>query len=122
MTGETPVNTVKKQPVGVPFKKGQSGNPNGRPKGSGNKFTKDISEILEDNQSPLEYMLSVMNNTDNDQRERLDAAKAAAPYIHARIAHIEVKTDLENVQRVINAQPMTRDEYNEKYCVDTGQN
>ncbi len=122
MAGETPVNTVKKQPVGVPFKKGQSGNPNGRPKGSGNKFTKDISEILEDNQSPLEYMISVMNNTDNDQRERLDAAKAAAPYIHARIAHIEVKTGLENVQRVINARPMTNDEFDEKYGVDTGQN
>jgi hypothetical protein len=115
MTGETPVNTVKKQPVGVPFKKGQSGNPNGRPKGSGNKFTKDISEILEDNQSPLEYMLSVMNNTDNDQRERLDAAKAAAPYIHARIAYLEVSAEIDQPQYVVSAEPMSCEEWGEKY-------
>ena len=44
----------------------------GRPKGSGNKFTKDISEMLDDMQSPLKFMLEIMNNPDNDQRERLD--------------------------------------------------
>ena len=108
-------NTAKKLHRGKPFKKGQSGNPNGRPKGSGNRFTKEISELLQNNQSPLKFMLSVMNNTDNDQRERLDAAKAAAPFIHARIAHIELKTEVEIMRSVINAEPMTNEEWEEKY-------
>ena len=111
------VNTGQKQ-VDAKFRKGKSGNPLGRPKGSGNKFTKDVSEMLEGNQSPLEFMLSVMNNSDNDQRERLDAAKAAAPYIHARIAHIEMKAEINQPQYVISAEPMTEDEWVEKYGIE----
>ena len=83
----------------------------GRPMGSENRFTKDIAEMLEDKQSPLEFMLEIMNNTDNDQRERLDAAKAAAPYIHARMAHIEMKAEIEQHQ-VIPLRPQeSREEY-----------
>ena len=63
-------------------------------------------------------MLSVMNDTDNDQRERLDAAKAAAPYIHARISYVET-AEVEKVERVINTQPMTNEEFNEKYGVES---
>ena len=112
------VNTDQKQ-ANTRFQKGHSGNPNGRPKGSGNKFTKDISEMLEDNQSPLEYMLQIMNDTENEQRERLDAAKAAAPYIHARIAYIDMNVETESIRHVISAQPMSEDEFNEKYCVES---
>ena len=114
------VNSGQKQ-ANTRFQKGHSGNPNGRPKGSGNKFTKDISEMLEDSQSPLEYMLSIMNNTDNDQRERLDAAKAAAPYIHARIAYIDMNVETESIRHVINAEPMSEDEFNDKYCVESAE-
>ena len=30
--------------------------------------------------TPLDYMLSIMRDENEDKRERLDAAKAAAPY------------------------------------------
>jgi len=112
-------DTTGRKQANTRFQKGHSGNPNGRPKGSGNKFTKDISEMLEDNQSPLEYMLEVMNNTDNEQRERLDAAKAAAPYIHARISYIDMNVETESIRYVISAQPISEEEFNEKYCVET---
>ena len=39
--------------------------------------------------TPLEYMLKVLNNMDLDDRTRLDAAKAAAPYVHARASTAE---------------------------------
>jgi hypothetical protein len=35
--------------------------------------------------TPLEYLLSVMRNESLDEDKRVDAAKAAAPYIHARL-------------------------------------
>ena len=42
----------------MPLKKGQSGNPNGRPKGAKNKITKDvkafISKLLDDNAETIE--------------------------------------------------------------------
>ena len=92
----------------------------GRPRGSGNRFTKDISEMLGNMQSPLEFMLEIMNNPNNDQRERLDAAKAAAPFIHPRIAHIEMKAEIEQPQYVINARPkVTVEEWLELHGIKT---
>ena len=41
--------------------------------------------------TPLDYMLRVMRNKRAGAVARLDAAKAAAPYVHARLASIEVK-------------------------------
>ena len=39
---------------------------------------------------PLDYLLSIMRNESEGKRERLDAAKAAAPYCHARLASTEL--------------------------------
>jgi hypothetical protein len=38
--------------------------------------------------TPLEYLLRVMRH-DPDEARRLDAAKAAAPYVHPRLATME---------------------------------
>jgi hypothetical protein len=40
--------------------------------------------------TPLDYLLSVMRDESEDKRERLDAAKAAAPYCHARLSATEL--------------------------------
>jgi hypothetical protein len=40
--------------------------------------------------TPLDYLLSVMRDESEDKRERLDAAKAAAPYCHARLTSTEL--------------------------------
>ena len=34
---------------------------------------------------PLDYLLSIMRDEASARNERIDAAKAAAPYIHARL-------------------------------------
>jgi hypothetical protein len=44
-------------------------------------------------QTPLEFMLEVMRDTGAERSERLDMAKAAAPYIHPRLSNVEAKVD-----------------------------
>lgn len=62
----------------------------GRPKGAANKATQaERDAIAASGLTPLEYMLSVMRDS-ADEAKRLDAAKAAAPYCHARLSSVEV--------------------------------
>src|SRR6266481_5301876 len=59
----------------------------GRKKGSKNKRTRELLEKAEaGGQSAIDYMLEVMRDNKNDASLRLDAAKAVAPYLHARRA------------------------------------
>jgi hypothetical protein len=41
--------------------------------------------------TPLEYMLGILRDEESTKGEKMDAAKAAAPYVHARLAHVERK-------------------------------
>lgn len=41
--------------------------------------------------SPLEYMLDVLRSEEETPERRLDAAKAAAPYVHARLSSVTVQ-------------------------------
>jgi hypothetical protein len=49
--------------------------------------------------TPLEYMLSVMRASETDPRDRLVAAQAAAPYIHAKLSSITVAGDMNHSHR-----------------------
>lgn len=58
----------------------------GRPKGRAtNLADKARKEALSGGTSPLEYLLGVMRDIRQDDARRLDAAKAAAPYVHAKL-------------------------------------
>ena len=58
----------------------------GRPKGSVNQINLEArKKAVESGMTPLEYLLSIMRDEDSARNERIDAAKAAAPYIHARL-------------------------------------
>src|SRR5215218_7429499 len=73
----------------------------GRRPGSGRK-RKGVSKLdaaarqqaMESGITPLEYMLGVMRAPGSTDAQRMDAAKAAAPYVHARLAHIEKQTEM----------------------------
>ena len=67
-------------------------NKGGRPKGSKNKYSAAAlrQAMNGDGQTPLEYLLGVMNDDTNNQKLRMDAAKAAAVYCHPRLSSIEV--------------------------------
>jgi hypothetical protein len=61
----------------------------GRPKGSKNKFSLEQSEQREhyaNVNAPLDYLLAVMRDPLADLKRRDKAAKAAAPYCHAKQA------------------------------------
>jgi len=65
----------------------------GRKKGVRNKRTiakrDELARMIDKGISPLEYMLDIMRNPEQPEKDRLEAAKASAPYIHPRLAAIE---------------------------------
>lgn len=62
----------------------------GRKKGTPNKATAaKAAQIAASGQTPLDYLLEVMRNTRNVLSVRVDAAKAAAPYVHPKLQAIE---------------------------------
>lgn len=66
----------------------------GRPKGGTNKITAEaIARAEEGGELPLDFLLRIMRDAEADEAKRIDCAKAAAPYIHAKLASIEHSTD-----------------------------
>lgn len=66
----------------------------GRKKGGQNAKTKErLEAVCKDGLTPLEYMLQVLRDAANDEAVRMDAAKAAAPYIHPKLSSVEHKGD-----------------------------
>lgn len=66
----------------------------GRPKGSRNVRTTIILEgVKAKGITPLEFLLSVMRDVGVDEGKRIDAAKAAAPYCHAKLQPIDKDGD-----------------------------
>lgn len=62
----------------------------GRPPGSRNKRTVETQErVAASGMTPLEYLTSVYQDTAADEARRIDAAKAAAPYVHAKLSQVD---------------------------------
>lgn len=62
----------------------------GRKKGSRNKASAEREAVVAaSGLTPLDYLLTTLRDAKADPRDRFDAAKAAAPYIHPRLASIE---------------------------------
>lgn len=67
----------------------------GRPKGSRNKIAgKELKEIIAGGETPLEFLIRTMQDDEKDYGVRLDAAKAAAPFAHPKLASIDVNGTL----------------------------
>lgn len=67
------------------WQKGRSANPNGRPKGSTNRFSMtQYKQAVKGGQLPLQFMLEIMRDSEKPDELRLSAAAHAAIYIHRR--------------------------------------
>lgn len=60
-------------------------NPRGRPKGAKNKIPSMIRMAMESGELPLAFMLRMMRDTHRSPEFRLQAASAAAPYVHKKM-------------------------------------
>ena len=70
----------------------------GRPKGSRNKLTIErqriAEELLTNGDTPLQVLVDMMRGEREFDDKIFEAAKAAAPYIHPRLAATEITADL----------------------------
>ncbi len=67
----------------------------GRPQGAASKMDSEArAKAASEGITPLDYMLGVLRDQTNDRETRMDAAKAAAPYLHAKLAAVELSGNL----------------------------
>ena len=76
----------------------------GRPKGSVTiagkvRVKREVESRLVREKSPLEYMLTVMNDSGADDQRRDRMAIAAAPFVHARVSDQGKKENQEELSR-----------------------
>ena len=82
----------EKQRRGKPFKKGQSGNLSGRPKGSKNYKTLAFEERLESlGCDPLKVLATICNNEREETNLRLAAAKELVGYVYPKRKSVELE-------------------------------
>lgn len=82
----------------------------GKREGAGRKAsalthkTRAIAEglVLEGSETPLEVILKLMRNAQNDE-DKLKAAIAAAPYVHPRLAAIEASVEVSKHEEAVKS-------------------
>ena len=63
----------------------------GRPAGAVTKKSREAADAaVNEGLTPLDYMLGILRNDDADPKDRMWAAEKAAPYVHAKLANVEV--------------------------------
>lgn len=81
----------------MPYQKGQSGNPAGKPVGTKTKATvAREAEVKASGLTPLDYMLSRLRDETATDEDRKWAAQNAAPYVHPKLAAVQVSSDPDN--------------------------
>ncbi len=75
----------------------------GRKAGSATKRTREIADAaISSGLTPLDYMLDILRDESMDTESRFEAAKAAAPYVHPKLASVEHKGDADNPLQTIS--------------------
>lgn len=62
----------------------------GRKPGARDKLARETAErVASEGTTPLDFLLSIMRDADEEKDKRIEAAKAAAPYVHPRLSNVE---------------------------------
>jgi hypothetical protein len=77
----------------------------GRKPGAITKASREIAEKGIEGLTPLDFMLGIMRDEANEIGPRFEAAKAAAPYIHAKLANVDAKLNLDGTLNIIIKKP-----------------
>ena len=73
----------------------------GRKRGVPNRLAKaNIEKAEKTGAMPLDYMLAIMRNSKADNERRDAMARAAAPYLHPRLATVEYKAESFDVSKL----------------------
>ena len=72
------------------------------------KSVEQAAKAAEGGIMPLDYLLQVMRAPESEPREKLVAAQAAAPYIHAKLSSVNVTGDMNHTHRGFVELPMKR--------------
>ena len=81
----------------MPFTKGNSGNPSGRPKGASNKLNKELRECLAkaiDNNK-----VSLMLNQIDEPIEYINAISKLLPYVVGKMKQVD--TEMEEIEPIV---------------------
>jgi hypothetical protein len=52
------------------------------------------AQVASEGITPLAYLLGLLRDKEQSQEVRTDAAKAAAPYVHAKLANVDANLNL----------------------------
>lgn len=67
----------------------------GRKSGSPNKATQEQRDaVAASGLTPLEFMLTILRDEDESMENRCWAAEKAAPFVHARLANVEMNANV----------------------------
>lgn len=73
----------------------------GRVKGTPNRVTAEReAKIAAAGLTPLDYMLTILRDEAKPEAERFEAAKAAAPYCHAKLANSVIDLGSNTIDRL----------------------
>ena len=68
----------------------------GRKAGQPNKKTAQLqAAVAASGITPLDFLLKIMRDEEAAQALRIDCAKSAAPYVHAKLASVDAKVDID---------------------------
>lgn len=90
----------------------------GSRKGIPNKNKQALIKLLElkyPDYNPILEMAAIATDKEADLRVRYDAHKEIAQYIYPKRKAIEVEHSGEITQKVVNAKPLSEDEWTERY-------